>query len=443
MANKENTDTSNYDSDDEEEACKLQDFSLKGASYFPAQTLGEGSYGAVKLVYDEDGTTFAMKEFEKEKEDVEVSAEDSEDSGAEEEELDYESMDLGTLREISVLRLFSKLSELDKAVPHPNIMPLRDITRYRGAMCMVMPNMGCTLTTAIKSNLLKPKQKIVVAHQLLQAVAVLHKNQIMHRDIKCDNVLMDDNMLPVLADFSLAKMTAGNVFREGTHTGGLGTACYRAPEVSKDEGYGAASDVFSLGVCLLELFNGMLNTDRDKAAMKMIQDVRVKLSDKPVPALLKAMLDPDPATRITCEEALALECFKELKAGPIERFLNKECMADVEVKETPKKGKKAKKEKNKKDQKADKNKKRKMDRGEAQLVSLLDVTNPMTLKACKTFQAVSGESLEHCMVLACKFYEADLLTMSYADDQLEGFDADVYAEAELNIFKAMDWCLWV
>jgi len=222
---------------------------------------------------------FALKEF----------------ANPEEDESMCGSLQLGTLREISVLRMLASLREDDLYRGHPNIISLHDICiSEERTISMAMPRCSCNLTEAIKSNCLNNKQKLSIAHQLLIAVGFLHKNDIIHRDIKSDNVLIDNEMNPILADFSLAKIFDGSE-NAPTHTDSVGTCTYKSPEVYQKETYGLVSDVYSLGVVFLELFDGILKIDKDKAAFRYVEEIRLKLSKtQPLPQLLYKMLEPNP-----------------------------------------------------------------------------------------------------------------------------------------------------
>jgi serine/threonine protein kinase len=81
-----------------------------------------------------------------------------------------------------------------------------------------------------------------------------HKYNILHRDLKLDNILLDDNRtMPKICDFGASKL----IKRNEKNFGRYGTPVYLAPEVVTDRGYsGFSSDVWSLGVILFALLVG-------------------------------------------------------------------------------------------------------------------------------------------------------------------------------------------
>ena len=91
--------------------------------------------------------------------------------------------------------------------------------------------------------------------QIATAVRFCHKKSIIHRDIKLDNVLLDDDDVCKLCDFGVSRsLSPHKVIQEQ-----CGTPAYLAPEIVKDEGYsGFKADVWSLGVLLYVLVTGIM-----------------------------------------------------------------------------------------------------------------------------------------------------------------------------------------
>jgi len=93
---------------------------LYNATYHRAGGLGDGAFGCVVTVYNDEGSQFASKSFGDEEDD-----EDDEKDG---------TMDLGLIREVSILRLL-----MVDVLAHPNILPLHDITTVNDIVSLVMP----------------------------------------------------------------------------------------------------------------------------------------------------------------------------------------------------------------------------------------------------------------------------------------------------------------
>lgn len=102
-----------------------------------------------------------------------------------------------------------------------------------------------------------PTKKTLIALGLANALKYLHKNNIIHRDVKSLNILLDENYYPVLCDFGLSKMI--NITESGMlMTKNIGTPNWMAPEICGSGNYSSKVDVFSFGFILYELLTGKI-----------------------------------------------------------------------------------------------------------------------------------------------------------------------------------------
>lgn len=118
------------------------------------------------------------------------------------------------------------------------------------------------------------KTKIVV--DIVHAMKYLHKNGIMHRDLKIENIMLNSIFDTKLVDFGLAKITEyaidGFSFVGDSLTRGVGTLAYMSPEMINEEEYDFKTDVYSFGVVLHYMFIGSLPnlSFRDKLNRKNV-----------------------------------------------------------------------------------------------------------------------------------------------------------------------------
>ena len=143
---------------------------------------------------------------------------------------------------------------------HPNIVPVFDAGKddetgeYYMAAAFIA---GVPLAGAIDGQALNLRRAATIVAQLARALEYAHSQGILHRDVKPDNVMLDEKDIPHLMDFGLARMeeSESHLTRDGAV---MGTPSYMSPEqcVGKQDALGPAADQYSLGCLLYELITG-------------------------------------------------------------------------------------------------------------------------------------------------------------------------------------------
>ena len=150
---------------------------------------------------------------------------------------------------------------LASALNHPNIVTIYETGVFDQDRYIAMELIeGATLRLAAAQGL-PLARTLGIARQISEALAVAHASQIIHRDIKPDNVMLRPDGYVKLLDFGLARVqpeaiTAGSTGPMTEPGTVLGTVAYMAPEQARGEPVAPEADVFALGVLLYELVTG-------------------------------------------------------------------------------------------------------------------------------------------------------------------------------------------
>ncbi len=157
--------------------------------------------------------------------------------------------------------LFQREAESAAILSHPNIIPIYEVGETKEFLFFTMQLIqGFSLTQLLNiakkqvlpsKRLIPLKQTIQFVTQILDALNYAHQQDIIHRDIKPDNILIEKHgHRPIITDFGVAK-----VLREEKedHSMMLGTPLYMAPEQIIGETRGARSDIYAIGIMLFQM----------------------------------------------------------------------------------------------------------------------------------------------------------------------------------------------
>ena len=160
-----------------------------------------------------------------------------------------------TLEEMG--RRFVKEGKAAARLNHPNIVTLHTADVYDGRPAIVMELVdGTTLSGLLDKGKLSPEEALSVLDQLLDAVGYAHENNVVHRDIKPDNIFVSSRGDVKLADFGIAHVADSGATRATMVGTVLGTPGYMSPEQATGKAVDARSDIFSIGTVAYEMLTG-------------------------------------------------------------------------------------------------------------------------------------------------------------------------------------------
>ncbi len=222
-----------------------------------------------------------------------------------------------------IRRRFHDESQAVAMLSHPNIVAVYDVSRSSDQEYIVMELIdGITLKQYMqrKGNKLPWREALHFITQIVKALGHAHSRGIIHRDIKPHNIMVLRDGSVKVADFGIARVSAGG---HSTLTQeALGSVHYISPEQARGSRIDARSDLYSAGVVLYEMITGRLPFEGDNPVSVAIQHINsIPLSpreiDPELPEALEAItmkaMAPDPDDRYTsADEMLAdLEEFRK------------------------------------------------------------------------------------------------------------------------------------
>jgi len=185
---------------------------------------------------------------------------------------------------------------------HPFLTSLKYSFRTKERLCFVLEyvNGGELFFHLNRERKFSEERTRFYGAEIISALAYLHRHNIIYRDIKLENLLLDKDGHVKIADFGLCKE---NITEDTTTKTFCGTPEYLAPEVLEDNYYGRAVDWWGIGVVMYEMMVGRLpfyNRDHDKLfELILVEQVRFPLSLSDVAqSLLQGLLQKDPARRL-------------------------------------------------------------------------------------------------------------------------------------------------
>ena len=163
---------------------------------------------------------------------------------------------------------------------------------------------GTDLKSGIRSHgALDPKKVAQIGSQICGALSVAHKHEIIHRDIKPQNIMvLPDGNIKVM-DFGIARAKNSHLTQDNNV---LGTAHYVSPEQTRGQALGPTTDIYSLGVVMYECATGRVPFDGDDAitvALKQVKEIPVPPSkvnprvDPDLERIILSCMEKDPANR--------------------------------------------------------------------------------------------------------------------------------------------------
>ena len=205
---------------------------------------------------------------------------------------------------------------LARQITHKNVIRIFDLGAHEGVRFITMELVpGRDLSTLIEKQRFTPEQAARLVRQICLALEAAHAEKVIHRDLKPQNVMVDEAGVVRVMDFGLARsVELTGLTQTGTI---LGTPAYMSPEQAKGTPVDERSDLFALGIILYELLTGQVPFQADTAWGTLVKRTQI-------PAEPAISLDPN------VPQALSDIAAKCLAIDPAARYQSAtEVLADL------------------------------------------------------------------------------------------------------------------
>jgi serine/threonine protein kinase/tetratricopeptide (TPR) repeat protein len=225
-----------------------------------------------------------------------------------------------------ILRRFKQELILARQVTHKNVVRIFDLGSADGRKFITMDYIeGRDLKSIlVERGKLPPDEVVPIFQQICRGLEAAHVEGVVHRDLKPQNVMLDDAGRVWLMDFGLARsMELAGMTRTGVL---MGTPDYMSPEQARAEKVDARSDLFSLGIIVYEMLIGQLPFQAETLMAKLLQRVQQRAKpvaeiDSSIPAPLSAVvakcLEPNVAKRYQSVREILDDLSRSMQATEI------------------------------------------------------------------------------------------------------------------------------
>jgi serine/threonine protein kinase len=194
---------------------------------------------------------------------------------------------------------FEREIKMAAGLEHPSIIPVYDVGEDDGQPYFVMRLMtGGSLSDMIARGRISLEETAGIVSKVAQGLAYAHRKHVIHRDLKPDNILFDDNGDPFISDFGVARLSESSGSLTGS--GVIGTPAYMSPEQAQGSDIDHRSDIYCLGVIVYQMLSG-----RQPYSADTPMGVVVKHITEPVPEILNMVSSLPPEVDLLIKRAMA------------------------------------------------------------------------------------------------------------------------------------------